>query len=130
MWAHAEYLKLLRSLHDGRIFDRIDEVYDRYARGDSKRRLYEIWSFKRQPKCVIHDTTLRILAHEAFRLHWSNDNWQSIHETESSSPGLNIHFVDIEPKSLGQESIVFTFWWSVAQRWEDEDFRVSVAHRS
>lgn len=130
MWAHAEYLKLLRSLHEGRIFDRIDEVCDRYARGDSDHKLFEIWSFRRQPMCVINDTTLRILAHEAFRLHWSNDNWQSIHETESSSPGLDIHFIDIEPKSLGQESIVFTFWWSVAQRWEDVDFRVNVAHRS
>ena len=27
VWAHAEYLKLLRSAVDGKVFDRIDPVY-------------------------------------------------------------------------------------------------------
>ncbi len=31
VWAHAEYLKLLRSALDGRVFDRIDPVYERYS---------------------------------------------------------------------------------------------------
>jgi glucoamylase len=30
MWAHAEYIKLLRSLHDEQVFDRIPAVADRY----------------------------------------------------------------------------------------------------
>ena len=31
VWAHAEYLKLLRSALDGKVFDRIDPVYERYC---------------------------------------------------------------------------------------------------
>ena len=31
VWAHAEYLKLLRSAVDGKVFDRIDSVYERYC---------------------------------------------------------------------------------------------------
>ena len=31
VWAHAEYLKLLRSTVDGKVFDRIDSVYERYC---------------------------------------------------------------------------------------------------
>ena len=31
VWAHAEYLKLLRSAVDGKVFDRIDPVYERYC---------------------------------------------------------------------------------------------------
>ena len=31
VWAHAEYLKLLRSAVDGKVFDRIDPVYQRYC---------------------------------------------------------------------------------------------------
>ena len=31
VWAHAEYLKLLRSASDGKVFDRIDPVYERYC---------------------------------------------------------------------------------------------------
>ena len=31
VWAHAEYLKLLRSAADGRVFDQISVVAERYA---------------------------------------------------------------------------------------------------
>ena len=31
VWAHSEYVKLLRSVTDGRVFDRISAVEDRYA---------------------------------------------------------------------------------------------------
>ena len=32
VWAHAEYAKLVRSLHDGRIFDMPQQPYERYVR--------------------------------------------------------------------------------------------------
>ena len=31
VWAHAEYIKLLRSVVDGQVFDRISVVEERYA---------------------------------------------------------------------------------------------------
>ena len=37
VWAHAEYLKLLRSAADGRVFDRISVVEERYAVAAGKR---------------------------------------------------------------------------------------------
>ncbi len=37
VWAHAEYLKLLRSAADGRVFDRISVVEERYAVPQDKR---------------------------------------------------------------------------------------------
>jgi glucoamylase len=33
VWAHAEYAKLVRSLHDGRVFDMPQQGYERYVRG-------------------------------------------------------------------------------------------------
>ena len=36
VWAHAEYLKLLRSALDGKVFDRIEPVYRRYGRFQSE----------------------------------------------------------------------------------------------
>ena len=43
MWAHAEYIKLLRSVSDGHVFDLIPEVANRYL-GDKKAcQLFEIW---------------------------------------------------------------------------------------
>jgi glucoamylase len=32
VWAHAEYAKLVRSLHDGRVFDMPQQPYERYIR--------------------------------------------------------------------------------------------------
>ena len=32
VWAHAEYAKLVRSLHDGRVFDMPQQPYERYVR--------------------------------------------------------------------------------------------------
>ena len=38
VWAHAEYLKLLRSAVDGKVFDRIDPVYERYCEPEGERK--------------------------------------------------------------------------------------------
>ena len=38
VWAHAEYLKLLRSAVDGKVFDRIDPVYERYCDPEGRKR--------------------------------------------------------------------------------------------
>ena len=37
VWAHAEYLKLLRSALDGKVFDRIDAVYERYCEPEGRK---------------------------------------------------------------------------------------------
>ncbi len=39
VWAHAEYLKLLRSAVDGKVFDRIDPVYERYCEPEGRKRV-------------------------------------------------------------------------------------------
>ena len=44
VWAHAEYLKLLRSAVDGRVFERISIVEERYA---GKDRTWEIRRYSR-----------------------------------------------------------------------------------
>ena len=50
VWAHAEYLKLLRSAVDGKVFDRIDPVYERYCEPEGRKRRrngLEIYSLRR-----------------------------------------------------------------------------------
>ena len=41
VWAHAEYVKLLRSVADGRVFDRISVVEERYAVAQRPAQLHE-----------------------------------------------------------------------------------------
>jgi glucoamylase len=126
MWAHAEYVKLLRSVHAGKVCDLITDVAKRYL-GDRKgRQLFEVWKFTRQARYVKRGYVLRIQGQASFRLHWSDDEWQTVKETLSSATTLGVEFVDIRIDEAQQAPIRFTFFWLVSNHWEGRDFIVSV----
>jgi glucoamylase len=123
MWAHAEYIKLLRSVRDGVVFDRIAPVADRYAhRHDGSDR--EIWKFNRQIVGIKRCQVLRIQAHAAFRLRFSTDGWQSKSDRYSTDTAIGVHYCDISPEEVRDAPVQFTFFWTDSQRWEGRDFRV------
>ena len=128
MWAHAEYIKLLRSLKDRRVFDLIPEVAERYLGDRSKCKSLSVWKFNRQVQQVkSKDTdTLRIIAIAPFKLHWTWDDWQTIEETSSSSTNLAIYFVDIPIQKLETLLVEFTFFWSDCNSWEGQNYKVTV----
>jgi len=126
MWAHAEYIKLLRSVHDGKVSDLTTEVAKRYLRAPADRQLFEVWKFTRQVRSVKRGYVLRIQAAASFRLHWSGDEWQTVKDTPSSTTTLGVDFVDIPILSAQQAPIHFTFFWKADDRWEGHDYTVSV----
>jgi glucoamylase len=126
MWAHAEYIKLLRSIRDGKVSDLIVEVAKRYLRARADRQLFEVWKFTRQARSVKRGYVLRIQAPASFRLHWSGDEWQTVKDTPSSTTTLGIDFVDIPILSAQQTPIHFTFFWTADDRWEGHNYTVSV----
>jgi glucoamylase len=124
-WAHAEYIKLLRSAHDGRVFDFLPPVADRYLSSRGRKDL-EIWKPIRQVAKVKVAQTLRIQAPRAFRLHWSDDEWRTFHDSSATSTGLGIMFVDIPIGPTQRAPIRFTFFWTDDQHWQDRDYEVQV----
>ena len=126
MWAHAEYIKLLRSVRDGKVSDLIVEVAKRYLGARRNRQLFEVWKFSRQVRRVKHGYMLRIQAEASFRLHWSDDDWQTAKDTSSTSTTLGVEFVDIPIPAAQRGPIRFTFFWPAGNRWEGRDFNVSV----
>lgn len=125
MWAHAEYIKLLRSARDGQVFDLIPAVSNRYLQRRSCKPL-EVWKPNRRPRTVMAGATLRVQAPEAFRLHWTANEWQEIQDTRSIATAIGIEFVDIP---LAQEQcapIRFTFFWLETKRWQGQDFHITV----
>jgi len=126
MWAHAEYIKLLRSVSDNRVFDMIPEVAERYLGDRKARQLFEIWKPNRQARTVKRGYTLRIQVPAAFRLHWSANEWQSAEDNPSSAPILGFHFVDIPISAAQQVPIRFTFYWVVENRWEGRDYMIAI----
>lgn len=125
MWAHAEYIKLLRSTADGRPFDFVPAVADRYSSGHDHP-LLEIWKPNRQTRTVQRGWTLRVQCPAPFRLRWTANNWQEAHDTRSTSTALGIEFVDIPIAETQQAPITFTFYWPEEDRWEGRNYEVSV----
>ena len=123
-WAHAEYVKLLRSAADGAVFDRIPAVAARYLRRRPAGPPLEIWKPTRQPRSLPRGSTLRVQADEPFRLHWSLDDWKTVGDTDSTATVLGVHFLDLPPVTGGTTPIRFTFYWTSRDRWEGHDFVV------
>jgi glucoamylase len=125
VWAHAEYIKLLRSANDGQVFDCVPVVADRYLSSRGRKDL-EIWKPIRQVKTVKPGEILRIQAPRGIRLHWSDHDWQTAHETDANSNGLGIGFVDIPIVPSQIAPIRFTFFWADEERWEGRDYEVAI----
>jgi glucoamylase len=125
MWAHAEYIRLLRSTADGVPFDRIPEVAERYVT-DGAARPREIWKFNRQPGRIRAGIPLRIQTNEPFRLRWSVDEWATYSDVEGRETSLGVHFVDLDMGPEQKAPIRFTFYWTEASRWEGRDYAVTV----
>jgi glucoamylase len=123
MWAHAEYIKLLRSIHDGAVFDLIPVVADRYLARKGRKDL-DVWTTKRQARVVAARTTLRIQDERPFRLHWASDEWRSPKDTQSVATNLGVHYVDLAVPKGPRAAVQFTFYWLEPQRWSGQDFRV------
>jgi glucoamylase len=126
MWAHAEYIKLLRSVRDGKVSHLIAEVAQRYLGDRQGRQLFEVWKFARQARSVRHAYVLRIQARASFRLHRSDNEWRTVKDTLSSSTTLGVDFVDIPILAAQRAPIRFTFFWTASNHWEGRDFTVAV----
>ena len=125
MWAHAEYVRLLRSTLDGVPCDRIPAVSNRYGPG-STRPPVDFWTFGRQPGRIPAGTPLRILTAAPFRLRWTDDDWATRSDVESNSTRLGVFYMDLEIAVKKKTSIRFTFYWTETERWEGRDFEVGV----
>jgi glucoamylase len=132
VWAHAEYLKLLRSVADGRVFDRIPVVAERYSVAKDKRTFtnhMEIFEVTRPVSVIFAGYTLRIVDREHFRVIYTLDNWATTLVGESRSVGYPGSFVDIPTPAEWEGTIVFTLNWTGQNgqdRWLGRNIDVSV----
>ncbi|MCZ7570096.1 MAG: glucan 1,4-alpha-glucosidase [Ardenticatenaceae bacterium] len=126
VWAHAEYIKLCRSLNEGRVFDTPPQPAQRYLveRTGSP---YAIWRFNQKARTMPSGKTLRLEVLVPAVVQWSTDGWQSRHHTRTRATGLGVHVVDLPTGSLPVGTrVLFTFFWPEAGRPEGVDFVVQV----
>jgi len=125
VWAHAEYLKLLRSAFDGEVFDRIPPVEERYARGHAHCRI-EVFKMRRPVYRIEAGYALRIIAQRHFRVVWTTDGWKTAKTVDATALGCVGSYADL-PTDAGQAGpLSFTLYWTEENRWEGRNFDVAL----
>ncbi len=126
-WAHAEYVKLVRSIALGHAIDRPAAAWHRWH-GKAPAATRATWRFTAQRPTMVAGRVLRIEVLAPARVRWSADGWRTWADTDARDTGVGIWIVDVPGSDLlGPGAAVdFTAWWPGAERWEGRDFRVGV----
>jgi glucoamylase len=128
VWAHAEFIKLRRSIHDGTVFDRPPQTVARYVTGAAPPARFAVWRFNNKIRTVPMGRILRIETLAPALVHAGLDGWSRILDVESIDTGLGAWVADIDTAALAiAQQIDFTFYWRDAGRWEGVDFQVVTA---
>ena len=126
VWAHAEYIKLRRSLRDGKVFDMPAQTVQRYVMQQTRSSL-AIWRFNHKCQTMPVGKTLRIEVLAPAIVHWSSDGWQTSHDATAKDTGLGMHVADLPTgQSPAGTELTFTLYWPTEDRWEGTDFTVKI----
>jgi glucoamylase len=120
VWAHAEHVKLLRSLADEAVFDMPPQTVRRYQVEKTQARITP-WRVGFQPATLPSGRALRIELGRPSVVLWSLDNWKTSSETHTEPTGLGVHVAEIG----GADALVFTWRDAETQAWVGSDFRVA-----
>lgn len=127
VWAHAEFIKLARSIALGHPIDRPDASWHRYQ-GVVPTATRATWRFSAPRSSMRAGRRLRLEVLARTRARVSVDGWKTWIDLEGRDTTLGVWLVDIAASDRVPSggAIDFTFWWPDAGRWEGRDFRVNV----
>jgi len=57
---------------------------------------------------------------------WSVDNWEHVQQKDAIDGGFGIHYIDVPVDAFDGESVVFTFYWTDAQHWENKNYEIKI----
>ncbi len=124
-WAHAEYITLLRSIKDDKVFGTPPQTVERYVNNNTEAR-HALWRFEHPITSIAPELKLRVQSKNGATIRWSGDEWGTYVDSELQYiPELKLYYLDLEIK---RDSISFTFRWTATGAWENRDFKV-VKHR-
>lgn len=105
VWAHAEYIKLLRSLRDGQVFDTPRQTSQRYIQ-EKTGSAFAIWRANAKCQTIPVGKILRVEDLEPSMIEWSPDSWQSTQQVETRPSGLGMYFADLATEQLAAETVI------------------------
>jgi glucoamylase len=127
VWAHAEYIKLRRSLRDGRVFDAPVQTVQRYLK-DKVVSPYAVWRFNQKCRTAPAGKIVRVESAAPFMVRWTVDLWRSVQDTRARDTGIGVWLADLPTQTLREGAeLSFTFLWLETGQWEGVNFIVRFA---
>ena len=128
VWAHAEHIKLLRSLRDGAVFDMPPQTVTRYIENWPPAPP-RVWQLASPVERIAPGRCLRLEFFEPARVHWSMDDWKTVSDSATDDSGLGLQFVDLPTAHMTAGTLVrFTMFWPKQNRWQNVDYTVAVGN--
>jgi glucoamylase len=126
VWAHAEHIKLLRSLREERVFDMPPQPRQRYQ-VDGVHSRHVPWRPNHKTQVIAAGKILRVELPEPALVHWSRENWRTSRDVTTTAAPFGMHVVDLDTADLAvADEIVFTLYWNDERRWDGQDFRIKI----
>jgi len=105
-WAHAEYIKLRRSLRDGRVFDLPPQPVRRYLE-EGVKSPHVIWRPDHRRRAIPAGKTLRVELQAPAVVHWRGG------AVPTRDSGLGVHYADLPTQILPEgDAVRFNIVWS------------------
>ena len=126
VWAHAEYVKLRRSMHEGRVYDMPVQTTKRYLIDKTESRLV-FWRFDQPCRTIAEGKVLRLELFAPAIVRWTLDEWESANESHTQDSRMGVHYVDLPTDRTKSGALAeFTFHWTGNGHWEGKNFGVAI----
>jgi glucoamylase len=126
VWAHAEYVKLLRSLADGKVFDMPPQTARRYL-GKTRSARCRPWREDCPTAGVLSGQNLRLdLAGESI-VRYTRDDWKTQADVATSATALGLHVAELPTAGMAVgDKLVFTWRRKADGVWRGQNFEARV----
>jgi glucoamylase len=126
VWAHAEFIKLAKSLRLGRPVDRPEPVWLRYG-GEKPRAARTHWTRNLRIGSIRAGQALRLIFAEAALVHWGVDAWREPRDVSTVRGMLGLHVADLAVETLeAGQRIVFSIQDVASGNWVEHDRVIEV----
>jgi glucoamylase len=126
VWAHAEYLILLRSIQEGRVFDRPPQTTQRYLVEKVPCHI-ALWHAAAPFRLLPAGKILRVQTNATAMIRYTLNNWDSFIEILTRPTELGVHYADLPVDHLKKGAqVIFTMYYPETKCWEGKDFALDV----
>lgn len=126
VWAHAEYISLLKAITDKQVATKHPKIYKRYVEKGTKPS-YAIWRENFRCKTIQQGLGLRILLKEPSMVRWTQDGWKTSGDITTKDTGLGVFYADLPVKSAPKGTLItFTILYQHEQRWSGENYEIVI----